>query len=260
MRNNPIKSILKKTWFRDGSRHRILFGPMKGLYFRTNALTRISPIYSGPERDHQNLFARLLREGDHVLDIGANWGNHTLYFAHLVGSIGVVHAFEPLPEAMEELRWHVRENGFSNVHPHEMALSDENGEATFVRGSFSETSHLTAVHRERQQAGSESFTVKVATLDQFVSREMIERIDLVKVDVEGAESKVLEGAEKTIRKFKPQLIVDLHTPEQDLKVAALLDSWGYDIARVGGGPITRIDRSYPDPEGVWGSIHGKPRS
>lgn len=258
MKDNLVRKLLKTFWFREGSKHRILFGPMKGLCFRTNQLIGISPVYSGPERDHQNLFAQLVKPGDCVIDVGANWGNHTLYFARLTGENGMVHAFEPIPEVMAELRWHLNANHFANVKTHEIALSNETGEANFIVGPLSETSHLENIRPEQNDQKENAIRVVVQTLDSLADDLSLETVKLIKIDVEGAESKTLEGAEQTIRRLKPHLVIDLHTPEQDLKVAAMLDEWGYQLSRVGGGDITRLDRSWPDPDGVWGSIHARP--
>jgi hypothetical protein len=79
------------------------------------------------------------------------------------------------------------------------------------------------------------------------------------VDVEGAEARLLKGAEHTILRFRPHLVVELHNPEQDLEVARLLQKWNYAIKRVDGSPINYLDRPWPEPEGVWGTLHATPQ-
>ena len=81
----------------------------------------------------------------------------------------------------------------------------------------------------------------------------------MKVDVEGAESAVLSGAQQTLEQHRPCLIVDLHTPEQDVRVAGILTAHDYVLERLEGPPITRADTGWPDPEGGWGSLLAMPR-
>jgi len=86
----------------------------------------------------------------------------------------------------------------------------------------------------------------------------IKRLRLIKIDVEGAGGKVLSGAQKTIKDFKPYFVIDLHTPEQDIFVGQLLTSAGYKLSRLARPPILHTDRGWPDPTGVWGSILASP--
>ncbi len=71
----------------------IRFGAIRGMRFRVNLITGLSPWYSGAERPQQRAFKALLGPGDVVIDIGANWGLHTLYLSRLVGPTGRVLAF-----------------------------------------------------------------------------------------------------------------------------------------------------------------------
>jgi len=87
----------------------------------------------------------------------------------------------------------------------------------------------------------------------------VKRLNLVKIDVKGAEGKVLLGAQKTIEVCKPYFVIDLHTPEQDIFVAQLLISQGYKLSRLSGPPILCIESGWPDPAGVWGAILAVPR-
>lgn len=111
----------------------------------------------------------------------------------------------------------------------------------------------------RLAAGRRVLDVAVRTLDSLVEDLHLARIRLVKIDVEGAESMVIRGARATLDRFQPHLIVDLHTPEQDVDVAHLLASRGYTLERLDGPPIRRYDRGWPEPEGVRGSLLASPR-
>lgn len=251
-----LKKVLNTVWYRPGTAHRILAGPMKGLWFKCSDNTGLAALYSGNEKDNQRVYAEVVRPGDTVVDAGANWGVHALYLARLVGQSGHVHAFEPHPQVVEELRWHVERNGLSQVSIHACGLLDRAGEIPFVLGENSKTSHVTGTH---DHGAGRQIIVPCLTLDEVMEKQSLSSLRLMKVDVEGAEGRLLKGAEKTIRRFRPHLVVELHNPEQDMEVARLLSAWNYRIQRVDGSSIKHLDRPWPDPEGVWGTLHAIPQ-
>src|SRR5882724_10781592 len=107
MRDTFLKRIVKSVFFRTGVVRRIAFGPCAGLKYRVSETTGLSAWYSGPEREHQRTFASLVAPGDTVVDVGANWGLHTLYLSRHVGERGVVIALEPFEQVWRELDWHI---------------------------------------------------------------------------------------------------------------------------------------------------------
>lgn len=86
----------------------------------------------------------------------------------------------------------------------------------------------------------------------------MQRLDLIKIDVEGTEGKVLRGAEQVTARFRPVFVIDLHSPEQDLFVGRWLTERDYRLERLSGPPIRRTDLGWPHREGVWGSILAQP--
>jgi FkbM family methyltransferase len=253
-----MKSLLKKLlsllWYRPGSAHRILKGPMKGLWFRWTESTGFAALYSGNEHANQIAYDEIVRPGDVVVDGGANWGVHALYLARLTGKTGRVHAFEPHPQVVEELRWNVARNGFDQITVHQCGLLDEVTELPFVLGATTKSSHIAG-------AGESAGEIRVPCkpLDVIAHEVGLTSLRLLKLDVEGAESRALLGAKETIARFRPQMIIELHTPEQDLAVAKLLTEWGYQLSRLEGPPILYPDRPWPDQNGVWGTIRAVPR-
>ncbi|MES2597876.1 MAG: FkbM family methyltransferase [Verrucomicrobiota bacterium] len=250
-----FKKAVSAVWYRPGTAHRILAGPMRGLWFRCSENTGLAALYSGNEKDNQRVYAAVVRPGDVVVDAGANWGVHALYLARLAGAAGRVLAFEPHPQVVDELRWHVEKNDFKQVTIHGCGLLDTAGEIPFMLGESSKTSHVMGTH---DKAEGRVVVVPCRTLDEVVAESGITALRLIKVDVEGAEGRLLKGAEKTILRFRPHLVVELHNPEQDLDVALLLQGWNYKIERVDGSAIKHLDRPWPDPEGVWGTLHASP--
>jgi FkbM family methyltransferase len=257
MRENVIKSIARKFYFYPGAVRHISWGPLRGFVYRVSTITGMAPWYSGAEREHQRTFQKLVWTGDVVMDVGANWGSHTLYFSRLAGGDGVVYAFEPFPPAFTELEWHMQANKCTNVRALPYAISDKDGTASFVIGdSPSEGSLLEASSIPSTQ--KENVSVITRKLDSLIEELDLKRVKLIKIDVEGAESRVLQGAGNVIERFRPHLVIDLHTPEQDVDVARFLIDRRYKLSRLVGPPILHTDVGWPDQNGVWGTILASP--
>ncbi len=252
-----LKRALTLAWYRPGTVHRILLGPMRGMRFKCSENTGLAALYSGNERANQAVYAEVVRPGDTVVDAGANWGVHSLYLGRLTGPKGRVHAFEPHPQVLGELRWHIEHNHLEQVTLHGHGLLDMECTMPFVLGDNSKTSHIAS---SSEASPPESrVDVPFKTLDSVVASESIAAIRLIKIDVEGAEGRMLQGAKETIRRFKPHLVVELHSPEQDLEVARVLTEWGYRLKRVEGPELLHLDRPWPEPNGVWGTLHAIPQ-
>jgi FkbM family methyltransferase len=250
-----VKTIARRTAFRDGAVRRIRLGPLRGRAFRIGPITGLSPWYSGSERPVQRVFRELVAPSDVVIDVGANWGLHTLCLSGLVERSGRVIAIEPFLPAAEELEWHTRRNGCDNVTILRAAAGRGDGTAFFRPGAAPTTGSL---RRDGDPAGASDVQTQVRALDSVVREFGLSAVKLVKIDVEGAESMVLSGARALLRELRPHVVVELHTPEQDVAVAAALGGSGYRISRISGPPIQRIDVGWPDPAGVWGSILATP--
>lgn len=134
------------------------------------------------------LLHRLVRPGDAVVDAGANIGLYTLTAARLAAP-GVVHAFEPEPRTAERLRRNVELNGLTNVHVEQCALGAAEG-ISYLRAPDPLEPGLATIIDD----GATIAKVRVRTLDEYAAANGIEGIALLKIDVEGAEAQVLEGA------------------------------------------------------------------
>lgn len=156
---------------------------------------------------------------------------------------------------LPETRWHFEHNSVHNVTLIEVALADQPGIASFDTQALSTTGKLA---ESVTSPGSTLTEVKVTTLDRMVAEQGISSVSLIKVDVEGAESRVLVGATDTLARLRPRLIVELHNPEQDLLVSRLLRDAGYRLTRLDGSEIRKPDCGWPDRDGVWGTIIAHP--
>ncbi|MBT3071910.1 FkbM family methyltransferase [Rhodomicrobium sp. Az07] len=134
------------------------------------------------------------------LDIGANIGSYALNVAKLAPH-STVHAFEPNPIAIDYLERNIALNGVSNVRVHKFGLSREVASFPLYNDSLSQAS----IHKK---GGTGRFLeISVKPLDLVAEEEGIDRVDLIKIDVEGHESAVLDGALRTFEKNKRLVVI-----------------------------------------------------
>jgi len=140
-----------------------------------------------------------------VLDIGAGIGYYTLLFAKRVGIQGRVIAFEPIPSVREKLEYNVRLNGYTNVTVCDFALFSSHGSAILEAPFF-------IMQVDPTHSANEGRGIKIQTkiFDECVERLRIQRIDLVKIDVEGAELDVLRGMQQSLIEHHPVLLIEVH--------------------------------------------------
>jgi len=135
---------------------------------------------------------KLVKPGQTIIDVGANIGYFSLTAAVLVGDSGRVIAFEPHPVAAGRLRQNVALNDLSNVEIVEAAVAHTPGSLRLFLGEDSEGSSLYDLGLEPNLAVAD---VRALTLDDYVVAERIGKVDLLKIDAEGAEVNVLRGAQ-----------------------------------------------------------------
>jgi len=136
-----------------------------------------------------------VNQGDTIFDVGANIGYFSLLFASLCPH-GSVHSFEPVPLNFHLLCMNRLLNGFSNLRPNQDAVGEVEGQVDFVISADSAFSSL--IDTSRKQV-VERAVVDMTTLDAYCERHKVARIDLLKVDVEGAEARVLAGAAQLLK-------------------------------------------------------------
>ena len=145
------------------------------------------------EEETTKLFLVQVREGMTVLDIGANIGYYSLLAGRQVGEKGKVFAFEPWHANFSLLQRNIEANGFKNIIPVAKAVLNRCGrQRLFLAADPSE-------HSLCEGNDKESVEIDVTTVDEFVREQNIS-VDLIKMDVEGSEMRVLEGMTETINK------------------------------------------------------------
>ena len=169
-------------------------------------LARVLGLY---EVNKHKAIKSLLRPGNTFIDIGVNKGDFSLLAAKIVGEAGHVLSFEPEPTNVRWTKKSIDLNGYDNIQLFEIALSDENGEATLYLGKKSGFNTLVPNQRARDCG---IINVKTKTLDRFLEEvEFNFSIDMIKIDVEGSEMEVLRGASRALSENNNViLLIDIH--------------------------------------------------
>lgn len=170
--------------------------------------------WTGRSSPEKTAFLHLVRDGDVVLDIGANRGHFTLLFSHLVGAGGEVHAFEASPDTFRMLTQNVaREQRFRNVHVVSSAVGDSAGPVLLFMpgrddGQASLRKHRHGSWAEAAAAVTE-FECPMIRLDEYVPVHVSRPIDFIKCDIEGAELPALRGAADTLARQHPLIFCEV---------------------------------------------------
>jgi len=182
-------------------------------------LDRSIVVFGTYDEDLHLLMEQIVKPGWVCLDVGANIGEVALHMGKLAGPAGAVHAFEPVPALYERLRAHVEKNRANEiVRTHALALANANGKCTLACATADgENQGLASL--VNTASGDVPLRIEVPTmrLDDFAAREQLKRVDLVKVDIQGAEMLFLDGARETLARFSPALLMEV-SPD-DLKCA-----------------------------------------
>lgn len=206
----------------------IVAGRLRGRWWLPESRGKVLRVLLGTyEEEQTRLFEETIRPGSTVLDVGAHVGYYTLLSSVLVGDGGSVWAFEPHPENCAFLREHARINRCANVRVSEVAVSDASGSARFDFGSGSGTGRLAAAGRVE---------VRTVRLDDVVAQEGLAPA-AVKIDVEGAERSVLEGARETLARHSPVLFLSTHGAEAHRACLDLLRAAGYTFRPILGEDV-----------------------
>ncbi len=186
----------------------------------------------------------LIEMGDTVFDIGANFGLFTKFMSVAAGPTGQVHSFEPTADIHEALAHNVESLGMENVTTNKVALSNHIGDATFhipknPDGSLNYYEASLEAHTVDEPLIRQ--TITTTTLDQYVTGREIDRIDFLKIDVEGHELSLLDGARQTLAKHRPTIFIEINEPLDDgahgSAVRLLAEELGYQVHTCTDGQI-----------------------
>jgi FkbM family methyltransferase len=185
------------------------------------------------------------KPGSVFLDIGANIGYYSLLASRSVGEKGRVIAFEPNPMTIKRIKKNIHLSGAVNIELFDIALSNKD-DVVELFCPINETHGFTSM-RNHGWENVDCYKVPTKKLDDILPTNLT-RIDLIKIDVEGAEMLAFEGAVEVIKKFKPPILMELNEKASEnfgydtLEVVKLLLSLnkGYRLKYIGEHSIVSI--------------------
>lgn len=231
------------AWYRDRYGSRLLLNPY---YF----LDRQIIAFGTYEPELQEYIRANVRPGMVCFDIGANIGTMSVHLGNRVGSQGRVYAFEPMPRVCDRLIRNIEANGLSEVvKVNQLALSDSKGTADFgVADETKPNQGMGSLVNTVNEVVTGRLVVNTITLDGFVEENGISQIDLMKIDIQGAEPKLLKGGIKTLTTLSPDLLMEVSPADLECfgttgkALLEQVEALGYHVYELAGvKPPARID-------------------
>lgn len=152
-----------------------------------------------------------VKKDDVIFDIGANIGEYTLYAASFINSNGKVYSFEPVQSVFNILKQNVDLN--SHLRNKIICVNKGLGNKKAILPIYDEQNNINeglfSIHQKNFIQSKKIQDIEIDTLDNFVNENYIDRIDFIKIDVEGNELYVLQGAESCLKKLQPKLLIEM---------------------------------------------------
>ena len=176
------------------------------------------------ERNHLNAWLSLIKPGNYIIDIGANIGYYSLLSAHK-HDVNII-AFEPDHKNRARLEEHLKLNTeLNNIQIQPVALSNKTGNA-FLNEHKSDNWGMSSLSTEETDRPT-----KTITLDEFSKDQELRSIDLIKIDTEGHELKIIEGGIECIKKYRPILAIEI-TSQNFANIYQLLQEINYTLRTI----------------------------
>lgn len=197
---SSLRSPVAMQWFAD----------LLVMIWPGNELSRVLFLTGNFDPNELTWISQTLTEGMTVIDVGAHMGIYSMIASKLVGETGAVVAVEPSSREFQRLTFHVTLNDLRNVRCLQEAASDAPRKATLKVASERNSGRNTFgefFDPSVEQATGEP--VRMRTIDAIVAAQGLQRVDFIKVDVEGHELKVLAGASETLTRFRPRVLIEV---------------------------------------------------
>ncbi|OYU93280.1 MAG: hypothetical protein CFE21_21170 [Bacteroidetes bacterium B1(2017)] len=191
-----------------------------------------------------NYFIDCLKKDMVVLDVGANIGIYSLISSKIVGGNGAVFAFEPSPYCQKRISENMNLNSFKNITIIESCVSNTNGTTDFYLcddDAYNSMTKYTMLPYEKK------IELPVITIDDFIKNKKLNSVDILKIDTEGVDHLVIEGASETIRLFHPIIFFEYNRVISDKSSSNigsglyLLWDLGYEIYEFRNEILTLIE-------------------
>lgn len=193
------------------------------------------------EKESLKLWAKLCKDSNVILDIGANTGVYALT-AQTLNPQAQVFAFEPVNRVYKKLNKNIKLNNYP-ISSYDLALSNTSGEA-LIYDTNDEHTYSVTVNKNCNTSNASVIETKIQTitLDDFVKQKSLDRIDLMKIDVETHEAEVLEGFKNNLLKFKPTMLIEILNDKVAQNIGELIKDCGYLYFNINeNGGVKRVD-------------------
>lgn len=197
-----------EAWLEKNKERYAALGPVtykvNGRTYHVHPQTNFHLYMYGPKKNEKivPLMNKLARTGGVAIDVGAHSGYFTIWLSDAVGANGTVYAFEASPVIYEELRETIDSNGLRNVISRNNAVSDTSGQIDF----FLAPNWKSEISSMRRGEGKR-ISIEAVALDDVIPDS--QPVSFVKIDVEGAEMKVLKGMEAIIQRDGPVMVIEI---------------------------------------------------
>ncbi len=189
-------------------------------------ISRSLSLYGEWAKDELDFLKEFISPGAHVLDIGAYIGTHSLAFARFTGIEGQVYAFEPRAEIFQILRNNIYSNQCAHVLPFNVGVSDEVGQVLLEPLDLYASDNFGGHGLASQELGKSGvYQTTITTIDST----NFSKVDFIKIDVEGMELRVLQGALQTITSLKPTIFCECNSMESGAGVLNFANKVGYKV-------------------------------
>ena len=223
-----VKNAVRWVWSKYALRQHVVSYKVQGstmfLDTRNPGVSKVIAVYGIRERAQTELIKRVLRKGQVVLDIGANIGYYALMEAAIVSKEGKVYAFEPFPRTFELLERSAKANNYGDIlEMHNVAVGDvpgmtrlyltekDNTHITLDPDQYSTASEVVG----RNAEGWDYVDVESITMDDFMRDK--EQVDVIRMDVEGFEWKIIDGMMETLERARAglKIFIEVHPPYRE---------------------------------------------
>jgi FkbM family methyltransferase len=206
-------------------------------------------LFRGDYEPHlTRLWSRIVPPGGVAIDAGANIGAHTLSLARMVGARGRVLAFEPNPIVRSALIHNLALNGLEHVTVYDCALGSRAGRSQLrvPSAGTEEWSNMGLASLVALETPHDLIDVEIRTLDEVVDALRVDRIDVVKIDVQGYEMETLRGMRSCLARFRPVVVFEYDAwawSQANVQPAEV-----FDYLRAAGYALFRIDGRSEEPQ------------
>jgi len=183
-----------------------------------------------------NFIKQHLEKEGVFFDIGANIGAYSLVASKIVGPGGRVHAFEPVSKVFERLKYNIELNDLNNIIANQTPVY-QSSEIPELFVSSNENAGIPSIFHHDTESGTVEKVLAVS-IDEYVEKEKIRRIDMIKIDTEGGELFALRGMRSTLNRFRPMVMMEVsadvlnNTNIQGSRILDFMKDLNYGIRRI----------------------------